>query len=151
MYSPLVPRNGNQQYGTVGVRSFLLDKTSVQHFLVEKSSKLRLPQSVPMGRTWCKSGVQKGSSLCAETFPSAPKFVDPQDVDFAIPDLLKGRHIGVYQDPAPEDEEFLSRSRVHTPPGKDKQPVMPWCTCTSTVNSLHNCTCSASAVHVHFF
>ncbi len=29
--------------------------------------------------------------------------------------------------------------------------VMPWCTCTSVVNSLHNCTCSARAVHVHFF
>ena len=28
---------------------------------------------------------------------------------------------------------------------------MPWCTCTSAVNSLHNCTCSARAVHVHFF
>jgi hypothetical protein len=48
--------------------------------------------------------------------PSAPKFVDPQDVDFAIQDLLKGRRIGVYQDLAPGGEQFLSRSRVHTPP-----------------------------------
>jgi hypothetical protein len=30
--------------------------------------------------------------------PSAPKFVDPQDVDFAIQDLLKGRRIGAYQE-----------------------------------------------------
>ncbi len=29
--------------------------------------------------------------------------------------------------------------------------VMPWCTCTGAVNSLHNCTCSARAVQVHFF
>jgi len=36
--------------------------------------------------------------------PSAPKFVDPQDVDFAIQDLLKGRRIGTYQDLAPGGE-----------------------------------------------
>ena len=36
--------------------------------------------------------------------PSAPKFVDPQDVDFAIQDLLKGRRIGAYQDLAPGGE-----------------------------------------------
>jgi hypothetical protein len=30
------------------------------------------------------------------------------------------------------------------------EAVMPWCTSTSAVNSLHNCTCSARAVHVHF-
>ena len=28
---------------------------------------------------------------------------------------------------------------------------MPWCTCTSAENSLHNCTCSVRAVYVHFF
>jgi hypothetical protein len=39
--------------------------------------------------------------------PSAPKFVDPQDVDFAIQDLLKGRRIGVYQDLAPGGEQLL--------------------------------------------
>ena len=48
--------------------------------------------------------------------PSAPKFVDPTDVDFAIKDLLKDRRIGVYQDLALGGEQFLSRSRVHTPP-----------------------------------
>ena len=52
--------------------------------------------------------------------PSAPKFVDPQDVDCAIQDLLKGRRIGAYQDLAEGGEQFLSRSRVHTPPGKGK-------------------------------
>jgi hypothetical protein len=57
--------------------------------------------------------------------PSAPKFVDPQDVDFAIQDLLKGRRIGAYQDLALGDEQFLSRSRVHTPPGKGKQRIVP--------------------------
>ena len=56
--------------------------------------------------------------------PSAPKFVDPQDVDFAIQDLLKGRRIGAYQDLAPGGEQFLSRSRVHTPPGKGKQRIV---------------------------
>ena len=42
--------------------------------------------------------------------PSAPKFVDPQDVDFAIKDLLKGRRIGTYQDLAPGGEQFFSIS-----------------------------------------
>jgi hypothetical protein len=56
--------------------------------------------------------------------PSAPKFVDPQDVDFAIQDLLKGRRIGAYQDLAEGGEQFLSRSRVHTPPGKGKQRIV---------------------------
>ena len=42
--------------------------------------------------------------------PSASKFVDPSDVDFAIKDLLKGRRIGAYQDLALGDEKFLSRS-----------------------------------------
>ena len=66
--SPLVPRKGNQESVTVGARSFLLHKASVHHCLVENSSKLCLQQSVPMGRAWCKSGVQKGSCLCVETF-----------------------------------------------------------------------------------
>jgi hypothetical protein len=52
------------------------------------------------------------------------KFVDPQDVDFAIQDLLKGRRIGAYQDLAEGGEQFLSRSRVHTPPGKGKQRIV---------------------------
>ena len=52
--------------------------------------------------------------------PSAPKFVDPQDVEFVIQELLKGRKIGEYQDLAQGGEQFLSRSRVHTPPGKGK-------------------------------
>jgi len=41
---------------------------------------------------WVEHGVKvefkKG--LPFATKPSAPKFVDPQDVDFAIQDLLKG-------------------------------------------------------------
>jgi hypothetical protein len=41
--------------------------------------------------------------------PSAPKFADPQDVNFAIQDLLKGRRIGTYQDLALKDEQFFSR------------------------------------------
>ncbi len=56
--------------------------------------------------------------------PSEPKFVDPIDVDFAIKDLLKDRHIRVYQDVALGSEQFLSRSRVHTPPDKDKQCIV---------------------------
>jgi hypothetical protein len=56
--------------------------------------------------------------------PSAPKFVDPQDVDIATQDLLKDRHIGVYQDLAPGGDQFLSRSRVHTPPDKGKQCIV---------------------------
>ncbi len=55
---------------------------------------------------------------------SAPKFVDPEDVDFVIKDLLKGRRIGAYQDLAPGGDQFLSRSRVHTPPGKGKQRIV---------------------------
>jgi hypothetical protein len=66
--SPLVPRKGNKEYVTGGVRTFLLDKAGDQHCLVENSSILLLQQSPPMGRAWCKSGVQKGSSLYAETF-----------------------------------------------------------------------------------
>jgi hypothetical protein len=42
--------------------------------------------------------------------PSEPKFVDPQDVDFAIQDLLKGRRIGAYQALIPGGEQFLSIS-----------------------------------------
>jgi hypothetical protein len=53
--------------------------------------------------------------------PLESEFVDPQDVDFVIKDLLKRRHIGAYLDLAPGGEQFLSRSRVHTPPDKVKQ------------------------------
>ncbi len=56
--------------------------------------------------------------------PSAPKFVDPQDVDFTFQDLLKGRRIGAYHDLPPGGDQFLSRSRVHTPPGKGKQRIV---------------------------
>jgi hypothetical protein len=74
-----------------------------------------------MDRAWSKSGVLKG--LPFEPKPSTPKFVDPQDVEFTIKDLLKDRHIGEYQDLAPGGEQFLSRSRVHTAPGKGKQRI----------------------------
>jgi hypothetical protein len=65
---------------------------------------------------------KKGLSFAPK--PSAPKFVDPEDVDFAIQDLLKGRRIGTYQDLAPGGDQFLSRSRVHTPPDKGKQRIV---------------------------
>ncbi len=72
---------------------------------------------------WVDHGVKvefhKG--LPFPTKPSVSKFVDPQDVEFVIKDLLKGRHIGEIQDLVPGGEQFLSRSRVHTPPGKGKQ------------------------------
>jgi hypothetical protein len=75
---------------------------------------------------WVEHGVKvefkKGLPFAPK--PSAPKFVDPQDVDFAIQDLLKGRHIGVYQDLDPGGDQFLSRSRVHTPPVKGKQRIV---------------------------
>jgi hypothetical protein len=75
---------------------------------------------------WVEHGVKvefkKGLPFAPK--PSAPKFVDPQDVDFVIQDLLKGRRIGVYQDLAPGGDQFLSRSRVHTPPGKSKQRIV---------------------------
>jgi hypothetical protein len=49
---------------------------------------------------WVEHGVKvefkKGLPFAPK--PSAPKFVDPQDVYFAIQDLLKGRRIGLYQD-----------------------------------------------------
>ena len=41
-----------------------------------------------------------------------------------IQELLKGRKIGAYQDLAQGGEQFLSRSRVHTPPGKGKQRIV---------------------------
>jgi hypothetical protein len=82
-----------------------------------------------MGRSclrWVDPGVkveiQKGLPFAPK--PSAPKFVDPQDVEFAIKELLKDRHIGTYQDLAPGGEQFLSRSRVHTPPDKVKQRIV---------------------------
>jgi hypothetical protein len=75
---------------------------------------------------WVEHGVKvefkKGLPFAPK--PSAPKFVDPEDVDFAIQDLLKGRRIGVYQDLAPGGDQFLSRSRVHTPPGKGKTRIV---------------------------
>ncbi len=45
-------------------------------------------------------------------------------MDFAIQDLIKDRHIGAYQDLAPGGDKILSRSRVHTPPGKGKQRIV---------------------------
>jgi hypothetical protein len=75
---------------------------------------------------WVEHGVsvEFSKGLPFAPNPSAPKFVDPSDVDFAIKDLLKGRRIGAYQDLALRGEQFLSRSRVHTPPGKGKQHIV---------------------------
>ncbi len=66
--SPLVPRKGNQEYGTTGTRSFLLMQAAVQHCVVENAATLHPQESAPMGRAWSQGGVQKGSVLCAETF-----------------------------------------------------------------------------------
>jgi hypothetical protein len=75
---------------------------------------------------WVEHGVKvefkKGLDFVPK--PSAPKFVEPQDVDFVIKDLLKDRLIGTYQDLASGVEQFLSRSRVHTPPDKGKQNIV---------------------------
>jgi hypothetical protein len=76
---------------------------------------------------WVEDGVKvefkKGLAFTPKL--SAPKFVDPEDVDFAINHLLKGRLIGAYQDLAPGVDQFLSRSRFHTPPpGKGKQRIV---------------------------
>jgi hypothetical protein len=61
---------------------------------------------------WIEHGVKaefsKGVPFAPKT--SVTKFVDPQDVDFAIKDLLKGRHIGAYQDLVPGGEQFC---RLH--------------------------------------
>ena len=65
---------------------------------------------------WVEHGVsvEFSKGLPFAPNPSAPKFVDPSDVDFAIKDLLKGRRIGDYQDLALGGEQFLSRSMTVT-------------------------------------
>ena len=84
----------------------------------------KTPQNITSKKVlrWIEYGVKvkfkKGLPFPPK--PSSPKFVDPQDVDFTIQDLLKGRRIGAYKDLAPGGKQFLSRSRVHTPPGKGK-------------------------------
>ena len=88
----------------------------------------KIPQNFTSNKVlrWIEHGVKiefkKGLPFAPK--PSAPKFVDPQDVEFVIQELLKGRKIGAYQDLAPGGEQFLSRSRVHTPPGKGKQRIV---------------------------
>ena len=69
-----------------------------------------------------KVEFKKGLSFAPK--PSVPKFVDPEEVDFVIQDLLKGRRIGACQDLTPGGEQFLSRSRVYTPPVKGKQRIL---------------------------
>jgi hypothetical protein len=87
---------------------------SVLSGLVETTDQLCLQESAPLDRSWSQSGVQKGSSLCAETFGA--KICRPTGCRFAIKDLLEGRRIGTYQDLKSGGEQVLSRSRVHTPP-----------------------------------
>ena len=88
----------------------------------------KIPQNFTSNKVlrWIEHGVKiefkKGLPFAPK--PSAPKFVDPQDVEFVIQELLKGRKIGAYQDLAQGGEQFLSRSRVHTPPGKGKQRIV---------------------------
>jgi hypothetical protein len=45
-----------------------MPQSADQHCLVENTSTLRLQESVPMGRSWNKSGVPQESSLCTEFF-----------------------------------------------------------------------------------
>jgi hypothetical protein len=67
---------------------------SPQHFVSKKVLR------------WVEHGVKVEFKkvLTFAPKPWAPKFVDPQDVDFAIKDLVKGRRIGAYQDLAPGGE-----------------------------------------------
>jgi hypothetical protein len=104
------------------VPGLFLDQTPVQFDMVETTAELPFQEGPSLDRTGVKVEFQKGLPFASK--PSAPKFVDPQDVYFAIQDLLKDRRIGVYQELAPGDEHFLSRSRVHTPPGKGKQRIV---------------------------
>jgi hypothetical protein len=92
--------NPNSHRLTVTTNAFLLDKNcrpalSGGKFLNTFASK-------KVSR-WIEHGVKvefsKGVSFAPK--PSVTKFVDPQDVDFAIKDLLKGRHIGILSRPNP--------------------------------------------------
>ena len=53
-------------------------------------------------------------------FRTAPLLVAPEDVEFAIADLLKGDSLGAYQALLPGGENFLSRTRVHTVNAKQR-------------------------------
>jgi hypothetical protein len=97
--SSLVPRKGNRNMAPQVPGLFYSTKLQVSITWWKNPHPLRLQESAPMGRAWSQGGVQERPYLSPE--PSAPKFVDPQDVDFVIKDLLKGRHIGAYQDLAP--------------------------------------------------
>jgi hypothetical protein len=122
MCSPLVPRKGNPEYGTAGARLVLLHQLQVSLTWWKLPLNFAFKKVVRYIEHGVKVEFKKGLSFAPK--PSAPKFVDPQDVDFAIQDLLKGRRIGEYQDLVPGGKQFLSRSRVHTPPGKGKQCIV---------------------------
>ena len=74
----------------------------------------KLPQNYVPKKVfrWIEHGikVEFKKGLPFEPKPSVSKFVDPQDVDFVIQDLLKGRRIGVYQDLTPGVDHFLSNT-----------------------------------------
>ena len=53
-------------------------------------------------------------------FRTAPLLVAPEDVEFAIADLLKGDSLGTYQALLPGGENFLSRTSVHTVNAKQR-------------------------------
>ncbi len=79
-------------------------QTAGQHCVVENSPPKKVLRWVEHG---VKVEFKKGLPFAPK--PSAPKFVDPQDVDFAIQDLLKDRRIWAYQDLAPGGDQFLSK------------------------------------------
>ena len=68
MCSPLVPRKGNQEYGTAGARLVLQHQAAGLAGLVETAAQLCLQESGSLHRARSQGGVQKGSALCAETF-----------------------------------------------------------------------------------
>ncbi len=67
-------------------------------------------------------GVQEGSSLCAETFGTEIR--RSARCGYCHPGSSQGPTHREYQDLPPGGDQFLSRSRVHTPPGKVKQRIV---------------------------
>ena len=68
MYSPLVSRKGNREYDPAGARIVLFVQSAGQLGLVENSAELRFQEGPSMDRARSQGRVQKGSSLCAETY-----------------------------------------------------------------------------------
>ncbi len=124
--APSVLASGSKEWepGTWYLRSGLFYSTKLQVSITWCKSSLHFNSKKVL--RWVDHGVKVEfkKTLVFVPKPSTPKFVDPQNVDFVIKDLLKDRHIGTYQELTPGGEQFLSRSRVHTPPGKGKQRIV---------------------------